>query len=57
VECDVANKKYEEAAKKPKSGLMALKTLVTGKDAVERIQKVVVANVSCKENTKEKAGS
>ncbi|KAJ1332541.1 hypothetical protein BSLG_008843 [Batrachochytrium salamandrivorans] len=38
-EADLAQKKYEDAAKRPKSGLQALKNLVTGKDAEERIIK------------------
>ncbi|KAH6562894.1 hypothetical protein BASA50_001645 [Batrachochytrium salamandrivorans] len=39
-EADLAQKKYEDAAKRPKSGLQALKNLVTGKDAEERIIKL-----------------
>ncbi|KAL2914324.1 hypothetical protein HK105_206096 [Polyrhizophydium stewartii] len=37
---EAAQKKYDDAAKRPKSGLQALKSLVTGKDAEERIQKL-----------------
>ncbi|KAJ1341590.1 hypothetical protein BSLG_003817 [Batrachochytrium salamandrivorans] len=40
TEADLAQKKYEDAAKRPKSGLQALKNLVTGKDAEERIIKL-----------------
>ncbi|KAJ1332203.1 hypothetical protein BSLG_008865 [Batrachochytrium salamandrivorans] len=40
AEADLAQKKYEDAAKRPKSGLQALKNLVTGKDAEERIIKL-----------------
>ncbi|KAI8922926.1 hypothetical protein BC831DRAFT_473791 [Entophlyctis helioformis] len=39
-EADAAQKKHDDAIKRPKSGLQALKNLVTGKDAEERIQKL-----------------
>ena len=37
---DVAKKKYDEALKKPKSGLKSLKTMVTGKDSASIVQKL-----------------
>ncbi|KAI8911538.1 hypothetical protein EDD86DRAFT_245817 [Gorgonomyces haynaldii] len=37
---DVTQKKYDEAVKKPNSGLRALKNLVTGKDGQERIERL-----------------
>ncbi|KAJ8329910.1 hypothetical protein BDV3_004078 [Batrachochytrium dendrobatidis] len=37
---NLAQKKYDDAAKRPKSGLQALKNLVTGKDAEERLLKL-----------------
>lgn len=40
-ENDAAQKKYEEASKKPKTGLSALKSLVTGKDHIERVQRLL----------------
>ncbi|KAJ3276340.1 Intersectin 1 (SH3 domain protein) [Terramyces sp. JEL0728] len=39
-ESDLAQKKYEDALKKPKSGLQSLKTMVTGKDAASVVQKL-----------------
>jgi hypothetical protein len=40
-DCEAAQKKYDEALKKPKTGLAALKTLVSGKDAAAIAQKVL----------------
>jgi hypothetical protein len=39
-DADLAHKKYDEALKKPKSGLQSLKTLVTGQDTATLVQKV-----------------
>ncbi|KAI8899137.1 hypothetical protein BC833DRAFT_586959 [Globomyces pollinis-pini] len=37
-EAEIAEKRYEDASKRPKSGLQSLKTLVTGKDVLTVIQ-------------------
>jgi hypothetical protein len=39
-ESEIAQKKYDEALKKPKTSLQSLKTLVTGKDVAAVVQKV-----------------
>jgi hypothetical protein len=43
-EADSAKKKYDEALKKPKSGLQSLKTMMTGKDAATVVQQVRVSD-------------
>eukprot|EP00842_Homolaphlyctis_polyrhiza_P006385 jgi/Hompol1/6748/HPOL_001192-RA len=52
-EDDAAQKKYDDAVKRPKSGLQALKNLVTGKDAEERIQKVRLLKSKWKTKTRQ----